>query len=284
MNVKVTALTGATATLIGGSTVHSTFKISDDIDTGNLRKKVLPGSYSQQLISGYDVVIVDEVLMMSGQLYNNLNKVCQQSNMVASKRTESFAGKTIIFFGDFYQLPPVLSKKERRLRGYGNLLENKHFERNFTWFFLTENKRQDKDPIYADLLEKVRTGKCSGKDLDILKTKEVVGRVNQLHMLERSDVMILSSTNEIREQYNHHKLQKELTDQEMLVFKAKHFREEIDAEKKKLKFTEINEDGEDYGKIMALVDKWEEHHKVAVPKSVSLKIGCPLLVTRNINT
>lgn len=117
--VVVLGATGIAAVNVGGMTVHSFTGLNlcnEPIDpklyyNTTYRKNVgLSASprFAETMIKKAEVVIVDEVSMLSGVFIDNMSLVMQK----ARGNNEPFGGATMVFVGDFMQLPPVSRGKE----------------------------------------------------------------------------------------------------------------------------------------------------------------------------
>lgn len=99
--LTVVALTGTAAALIGGSTYHYMFGIYDS-RSGNISNKLL-GEVKSHL-QGVDYIFFDEVSMLScADMYKISARLCEVQNVYF----ESYGGLSMIFAGDFAQLPPA---------------------------------------------------------------------------------------------------------------------------------------------------------------------------------
>lgn len=104
--IYVCALTGCAAILLEckAKTVHSWAGIGlgkksiEDTITRVMRNKFIKSVWLDT-----DVLVVDEVSMMSQQLFELLDAV----GKAVRKNNEPFGGIQLVFSGDFYQLPPV---------------------------------------------------------------------------------------------------------------------------------------------------------------------------------
>lgn len=77
----------------------------------------------------------------------------------------------IVFAGDFYQLPPVSSNESEPIfafesKAWGDLIRPSGRRRNC--HFLRQVHRQ-RDPLFADLLNRLRVGQSTEEDLALLK-------------------------------------------------------------------------------------------------------------------
>jgi hypothetical protein len=101
----VVAPTAIAAINVGGSTIHSFFGIPPR--TLNPDEAFNPNRHMRPVLENLEVLIVDEVSMVSPDLIDCMNNCLKQ--VKGSK--ESFGGVPIIFVGDILQLPPVVSQE-----------------------------------------------------------------------------------------------------------------------------------------------------------------------------
>ena len=138
------ASTGMAATLIGGQTLHSFLDlgIADSIEELELKGKLEVKKKVKKLIASMDLIIIDEISMVSAPLFEMIRLRLLQSG---------FQG-VLLVVGDFLQLPPVV-------RGYGEIyfaFESEAWQRfDFKTITLEVNHRSD-DLDFVRVLEKVR--------------------------------------------------------------------------------------------------------------------------------
>ena len=94
----ITATTGAAVGQIGGHTLHSAIGLRKDGKVGRVSKKVM------DLWVNREYLIVDEVSMMDARLLNDLHT---QLGKLKSDPDSDFGGVSILFAGDFWQLPCI---------------------------------------------------------------------------------------------------------------------------------------------------------------------------------
>lgn len=102
--IAVTASTGLAACNVGGVTLHSFAGIGLGKDeVPELVKKIRRNAKAKQRWLRTNVLIVDEISMVDGELFDKLENVarCVRSN------GRPFGGIQLIITGDFFQLPPV---------------------------------------------------------------------------------------------------------------------------------------------------------------------------------
>ena len=99
-----TAPTGVAAINVGGNTLHSFFGIGlGQGSMSSLVKRVMKKKEVVKRITETDVLLIDEVSMLSSELLETLDGVARQ---VRNKPEEVMGGMQIVAVGDFFQLPP----------------------------------------------------------------------------------------------------------------------------------------------------------------------------------
>ena len=102
--LRVCAPTGCAADNIGGSTLHSILKMCWG-DNAKKNKKH-PVKKDNSKVKDVDILLIDEVSMVGCEMLNNISTtLCEMKGVTGTDM--SFGGLTMIFAGDFYQLPPV---------------------------------------------------------------------------------------------------------------------------------------------------------------------------------
>jgi ATP-dependent DNA helicase PIF1 len=171
--IQVCALTGCAAVLLNckAKTLHSWSGIG--LGNGSIEqniKKILGSRYKREMWKETDILIVDEVSMLSLKLFNMLNEI----GKVIRKNPRPFGGIQLIFSGDFYQLPPVGNKDEPETMCF--CFESNNWNSTFTpdcQIQLVKIFRQT-DEIYSTILNQIREGKIKKKSNELLL--QYVGR------------------------------------------------------------------------------------------------------------
>jgi len=157
-NIQVCALTGCAAVLLEckAKTLHSWAGIGLGNGTvEQLVNKIMKNRFLKNNWKDTDILIVDEVSMMSQKLFELLDAI----GKTVRKCSKPFGGIQLIFSGDFYQLPPVGDRDD---------IETVRFcFESPLWFqtFRRENHIQltkifrQSDPIYQKILNQIREGK-----------------------------------------------------------------------------------------------------------------------------
>lgn len=172
-NIQVTALTGCAAVLLNckAKTLHSWAGIGLGNGTiDQLITKIKKNKFAKALWKGTDILVVDEVSMLSLKLFNVLNEI----GKTVRGNLKPFGGIQLIFSGDFFQLPPVGDKEEPDTQRFCFESDawNSVFDRSCQ-IQLVKIFRQT-DEIYSTILNQIREGKIKRKSNDLLL--QYVGR------------------------------------------------------------------------------------------------------------
>lgn len=167
--VQVCALTGCAAVLLSckAKTVHSFAGIglaSGTVD--DVVRKVTSNRYKLKNWKGVDVLIIDEVSMMSVKLFEILDYIARRSK---KKMTTPFGGIQVIFSGDFYQLPPVGTFGEENTSAF--CFESPNWEMTFPTTIILKTIFRQTDEDYRSILNQVRVGKLYKSALDKLENQ-----------------------------------------------------------------------------------------------------------------
>ena len=172
-DIHVTALTGCAAVLLNckAKTLHSWAGIG--LGNGTIEQlvtKIKKNKFAKALWKGTDILVVDEVSMLSLKLFNTLNEI----GKAVRGNFKPFGGIQLIFSGDFFQLPPVGDKDEPDTQRFCFESDdwNSVFHRDCQ-IQLVKIFRQT-DEIYSTILNQIREGKIKRKSNDLLL--QYVGR------------------------------------------------------------------------------------------------------------
>ncbi len=167
--VAVCAMTGCAAILLdcGARTVHSWAGIGiANGSNGEIINRVMKSSFKKRAWYETDILIVDEVSMMSQKMFELLDSLGR--NIRKNKFMRPFGGIQVIFSGDFYQLPPVGDPDEPDTCKF--CFESLEWETVFpreNHIQLVKIFRQS-DPIYSTILNQLREGKIKRSSVNIL--------------------------------------------------------------------------------------------------------------------
>lgn len=198
--VVVLAFTGVAALNIGGETIHSFFKFPlRPIMDSDIKERS-----NREIYKLIDTIVIDEVSMVRVDLLDAIDKFMRVNGRDISK---PFGGIQVVFFGDLFQLSPIVSSPQEAQ--YLASLYKSH------WFFdanvlkshpykiieLTKVYRQ-KDATFITLLDSVRIGHFDNSHLNQINQRF------QAKLTENTNSLIitLTSKNDIAAQINQAKL------------------------------------------------------------------------------
>lgn len=207
-SIIVLAPTGIASINVNGETLHSFFKLKPGYELDEAKHVRI----NNKMISQYTAIhtiIIDEISMVRADILDAIDIFLQRIR----NTTKSFGGIRMIFFGDLFQLPPVLLNKEREkfLQRYKtpyffsahSFIQKDLFSTPFTLKTLElKTIYRQKDPVFIDILNAVRENKTNDAHLRILN-KQVKPSQD-----ESTDFQInIVSTNALANNINFKKLQ-----------------------------------------------------------------------------
>lgn len=163
INPVVLAPTGIAASHINGMTIHSFFGlgVKEKVNDG-LIKFLIKQKFIQNRLSQLEVLIIDEVSMISPDLFEAIDRILRKFK----KSSQPFGGVQVVLSGDFFQLPPI-SK---------NLREEKFIWQTLLWgsadfkiCYLKEKFRHD-DSDLVNILDEIRSGAVSSETRELFES------------------------------------------------------------------------------------------------------------------
>jgi ATP-dependent exoDNAse (exonuclease V) alpha subunit len=166
----VLAPTGISALHVGGQTIHSFFGFPPRM----IQKNEIKKRYNSKLYQSIAMMIIDEISMVRADVLDNIDYALRLNR----NDQRPFGGVQMVFMGDLFQLPPVISSRE----------ELQYFQTTYTspYFFsaqvfasgvfqmetieLRKIYRQE-ERHFIRLLEAVRTNRMDYEDLEDLNLR-----------------------------------------------------------------------------------------------------------------
>ncbi|OUU16523.1 MAG: hypothetical protein CBB97_22575 [Candidatus Endolissoclinum sp. TMED37] len=167
--VQVCALTGCATVLLqcpGSKTLHSWAGIGLGTGPSNdIVARVIKNPKKIQKWKHIDILIVDEVSMMSKKIFEILNRI----GCIIHNNNKPFGGIQLVFSGDFYQLPPVGSYSDADSSLF--CFESTQWFNTFPISVELNKIYRQNDKVYLDILNELRIGNLSKNSCDILNTR-----------------------------------------------------------------------------------------------------------------
>jgi ATP-dependent DNA helicase PIF1 len=200
-NIIVLAPTGVAAVNVGGQTVHSFFRLPPKI----IQKDTIKRLRDRSLFENLDTIIIDEVSMVRSDLMDGIDYALRLNR---GKMKTPFGGVQMVFFGDLFQLSPVVENEARQLLGERYLspyfFSAKVFDDCHLRTIELSTIYRQKDSAFMELLNRVRNKEHTEEDLKILNQK-----VQKDATASRKDpTVILTTTNSLANAINQERLSK----------------------------------------------------------------------------
>ncbi|MBU1126267.1 AAA family ATPase [Patescibacteria group bacterium] len=210
----ILAPTGVAALNVKGQTIHSFFGFHPKIEKTRVRRA---HPDNRKLFENLEVVVIDEISMVRADLLDCVDKALRLNR---GRPKEEFGGVQMIFIGDLFQLPPVVTNDEQS-----------RFTSEYIspYFFSSEvmqeigikkielqkvHRQEDRD--FIKLLNNIRCGKIDSTDLEAW---EACHDPFFDPREEAEYIVHLTTTNKMAEARNNFELQK--LDSEEWLLKAK---------------------------------------------------------------
>jgi len=168
--IQICAMTGCAALLLGhkAKTLHSWAGIGLGKGTvGELYTKIRRNGKSMRHWLCTDLLIIDEVSMMTCELLDKLNELGKKIR--GNKRP--FGGMQVVLVGDFYQLPPVNKGDDATMFAFESAAWKELTGAGGVVVELTEIQRQ-KDPAFQTILTEARMGTLSWESCTVLRERQ----------------------------------------------------------------------------------------------------------------
>lgn len=262
--IAMTALTGVAADLLGDEarTLHSWSGTGCGISltTSAIDKIILKIMKEKSNLSSWkttDILIVDEVSMMSKSLFEILDSIGKRIR----RDPRPFGGIQLIFSGDFHQLPPIGKDKDTKAFCF----ESPLWESTFHKVIILQKLFRQKDPLFMKILQQVRRGKISINTNKILQSKII--KNNEIFN-DKNIPTIISPLRNLVKQINDKNMSQLTT--EMRTFSSK------------IETTELFQENTSPQKLKYHSDLLEK--RMNADKEITLKIGCHVMCVANLPT
>lgn len=200
--IAILAPTGVASVNVKGQTIHSFFGFKPDITVHNV-KKIKPKN--AKLYKNIDSIVIDEISMVRADLLDCIDVFLRKHG---KRKNTPFGGIQMIFIGDLYQLPPVVSSREKFI--FKDFYSSPYFfsshvfkESEFEFIELEKVYRQS-DLAFLEILNSLRNNNVTDKMIENLNK-----RVKPDFVPDDEDFYVyLTTTNKMAEYINSEKLSK----------------------------------------------------------------------------
>jgi len=164
--IAVLAPTGVAAVNVAGQTIHSFFRFRPDVTVDKI-KKVKDPVYQE-----LDAIVIDEISMVRADLLDLVDVFLRKNG---PQRKAPFGGIQMIFVGDLYQLPPVLTRNDKEI--LAKRYESEYFfasdvfrQTRFELIELEKVYRQT-DDFFIGLLNGVRNRSITDEQIGMINAR-----------------------------------------------------------------------------------------------------------------
>jgi ATP-dependent exoDNAse (exonuclease V) alpha subunit len=176
----VLAPTGIAAINVGGSTLHSFFKLpffpllpnDTRYSIRHIKETLKYNGEKRKILREVELIIIDEISMVRADIIDFIDKVLR---IYSRNMREPFGGKQLLFVGDIYQLEPVIKEEERKLLQpfYDSCyFFNAHVFKDMQLVSIElKTVYRQTEPIFINILNNIRVNNISQTDLNILNQR-----------------------------------------------------------------------------------------------------------------
>lgn len=188
--VVVLAPTGVAALNVKGETIHSFFGFKPGVNSEMIERIAKKTSKDKrELIQKIDMIVIDEVSMLRADLLDHIDQMLR----LLRGSWDVFGGVQMVFVGDLYQLPPVVSRSEEG--SFNSMYKSPYFFSarclsgyDYAKVELRKIHRQEEED-FVKILNGIREKCVVEEDLEYLNT-----RVEEID-LEEDGMVYLATTN-----------------------------------------------------------------------------------------
>lgn len=211
----VLAPTGIAAINAGGQTIHSFFGLDFGVlgpgDIGIMNANIIA------IIRHIDTIIIDEVSMVRCDIIDAIDRTLR----FYRKNSAPFGGLQMVFVGDMFQLEPVVTQEDR------DILEEIYHSDSFYFYKSAVIRRyglpkieflkiyRQSDPVFIQLLEHIRTGTVSYRDMLRINSRVVAPGEGSQKLK-----VTLTCTKKAAQVINEERLEE--LDGDLMVYEAEH--------------------------------------------------------------
>ncbi|BAI79764.1 conserved hypothetical protein [Deferribacter desulfuricans SSM1] len=164
----VLAPTGVAAINIGGETIHSFFNFPINITPDKIPDLFI---YDYEIYKYVNTIIIDEISMVRADLLDCIDLFLKR----VKNPKLPFGGTKMIFIGDLYQLPPVLTNHQKKAFNmeYESpyFFSAKVFKEMDMEFIEFETIYRQSDKLFIDILNRIRNNTVTDEDIKIINSR-----------------------------------------------------------------------------------------------------------------
>ena len=200
--LRLASFTGIAAKNINSVTLHTSLCLNQG-QKGRSKDRPKTKADLIAMWLGVHYLFIDEMSMIGCQLLRQIHEALVE----AMGCTDPFGGISVIFAGDFAQLPPVgqmklfsWTKSTNEAIVFGQLL----WRSVTTVVMLTKQMRQEgpENVRFVEMLSRLRDGRCTEEDFDLLNTRLLTTALDKESCHEWHGAPMIVYTNAIKDAIN----------------------------------------------------------------------------------
>lgn len=197
--VLIMAPTGTAAINIWGTTIHRFFQLWKEFSIFKIKELTEEKKEYLRLV---DTIVIDEISMVRADLLDQVDQILKRTLM----SDEPFGWKQMVFIGDPYQLPPVLTDKEKE--AFFDMYDSPYFFDSHIWnemdveYICLEKVHRQNDIEFINVLNAIRNWSVNQEHIAILNKRVT----NFQTIIDRP--ILLTTTNKVAEALNEKELLK----------------------------------------------------------------------------
>lgn len=199
--VVVLAPTGLSAINVKGQTLHSFFHLPPRFIT----PKDISHRANSRMYRDLDTIIIDEISMVRADMLDGIDAFLR---FHGRDKNLSFGGIQMIFVGDLYQLPPIVTRDDLPI--FQRYYESPYFFSSAVFRSMKyipielSNIFRQKDETFITILNKIRIGDVTSSDLVSINERIVTKDFEKV----RKEYITLATTNSVVNAINDSELNK----------------------------------------------------------------------------
>lgn len=206
-NKILLAPTGVSALNIKGQTIHRFFGFPINITEEKIKNFEFQPR-AKRIYKNLETLIIDEVSMLRADILDCINAFLQ---IYGPQPEKNFGGVQMVFVGDLYQLPPVISSQEQHCfsQKYTSpyFFDAEIFSKITIEVIELQKIYRQKDHDFITLLNRIRSNSVSKEDIVNLNSRLHISKDNAPNQTARNFQIQLTTTNQQADDINNKRLQ-----------------------------------------------------------------------------
>lgn len=196
--IVVLAPTGVAALNVRGQTIHSFFRFKPNVTVQKI-KQTVRRTDKESIYKQLDMIVIDEISMVRADLLDCIDRFMRLNGRSLQL---PFGGTRMVFIGDLYQLPPVMTRYEKEL--FRMVYKSPYFfdALSFTGLEMEivelDKVFRQKDSIFINILNAIRNNSVTSDNLAALNSRYNTDFTDE----DDGFAITLTTTNDLADEIN----------------------------------------------------------------------------------